>query len=201
KSRLPLYNSFFPELIQIQTHLEDFSLCEKHYNQLIVSDFLRQVLTNANYSQLSKNKRQAHSLDFENELVEKQAHIEHAYEIEVEKNTCETGTQTDEIGNKITREIGIQVSDNMSHTLENYIHLLQAQLSIKINEIENLQKQLEYAYDYVIENNKKHTCPQCNEKLDTLATLQAESTEELTQVDNSKTSQSGTPIIKIYEYA
>ncbi|CAG8803268.1 5358_t:CDS:1, partial [Racocetra fulgida] len=42
KSRLPLYHSFFPELVQIQTHLEDFSLCEKHYNQLVVSDFLRQ---------------------------------------------------------------------------------------------------------------------------------------------------------------
>ncbi|CAG8517829.1 12307_t:CDS:1 [Dentiscutata heterogama] len=84
KSRLPLYNSFFPELIQIQTHLEDFSLCEKHYNQLVVSNFLRQVLTNTNYSQLSKNK-QVHHLDFENKLVEKQAHIEHAYEIEVEK--------------------------------------------------------------------------------------------------------------------
>ncbi|CAG8771737.1 6750_t:CDS:1, partial [Gigaspora rosea] len=92
KNRLPLYNSFFPKLIQIQTHLEDFSLCEKHYNQLIMSDFLRQVLTSSNY----KNKRQAHNLDLENELVEKQARTEHAYEIEVEKNTCEIGIQADE---------------------------------------------------------------------------------------------------------
>ncbi|CAG8638605.1 10566_t:CDS:2, partial [Dentiscutata heterogama] len=212
KNRLPLYNSFFPELIQIQTHLEDFSLCEKHYNQLIVSDFLRQ-----------------------------QARTEHAYKIEVEKNTCEIGIQTDEFSNKNTRDIGIQVTDNMSHTLENYINILQTQLSIKMNEIENLQKQLDYAYDYVIESweriqeinkinkelsdqnnalkycwenrynnqkkridsivqianyerqnckkcnttnidNKKRTCPNCNKKLDTLAALQAESANELIQL-------------------
>ncbi|CAG8753426.1 20956_t:CDS:2, partial [Racocetra persica] len=31
-------------------------------------------------------------------------------------------------------------------------------------------------------DNKKCTCPKCNEKLDTLAVLQAESTKELTQL-------------------
>ncbi|CAG8783789.1 882_t:CDS:1, partial [Gigaspora rosea] len=49
-------------------------------------------------------------------------------------------------------------------------------------------------------DNKKRTCPNCNEKLDTLAALQAESANELIQVDNI-TSQSRTPIIKTYEYA
>ncbi|CAG8726056.1 990_t:CDS:1, partial [Racocetra fulgida] len=112
---------------------------------------------NANYSQLVKNKQnnQKRHPDFESELVEKHAHMEHANEIAVEKNTCEIGIQTNEIGvqvNKETREIGIQAFDNMSHTLENYIHLLQAQLDIKINEIETLQKQLEYAYDYIIKS-------------------------------------------------
>ncbi|CAG8791605.1 14586_t:CDS:1, partial [Racocetra fulgida] len=101
----------------------DFSLCEKHYNQLIVSDFLRQVLLNANYSQSSnkqnKQKRQLHD-DSENELVEKQARMEHAYKIG-EKNTCEIGIQTDKIGVQITNEtceIGVQVSDITSHALE-----------------------------------------------------------------------------------
>ncbi|CAG8520298.1 8159_t:CDS:1, partial [Scutellospora calospora] len=122
-----------------------------HYNQVVVSDFLRQVLTNTNYSQLSKNK-QVYHLDLENELVEKQAYVEYAYKIEVKKNTCEIGIQTEETGNKMTYEIGIQVSDNMSYTFENYINLLQVQLSIKIYEIENLQKQLEYIYDYVIKS-------------------------------------------------
>ncbi|CAG8493898.1 19499_t:CDS:2 [Racocetra fulgida] len=142
-------------------HLKDFSLYEKHYNQLIASDFLRQVLLDANYSQVSENKqnkqkRQVHNLDFEDEIVEKQVRTEHAYEIEVKKNTCEIGIQTDKVGvqvNKETREFGVQVFDIMSHTLESYINLLQAQLDVKINEIENLQKQLNYVYDYVIEKD------------------------------------------------
>ncbi|CAG8760629.1 617_t:CDS:2 [Cetraspora pellucida] len=87
----------------------------------------QQFLTSSNY----KNKRQVHNLDLENELVEKQASTEHAYEIEVEKNTCEIGIQTDEFSNKNIHDIGIQVIDNMSHTLENYINILQMQLSIK----------------------------------------------------------------------
>ena len=41
KSRLQLCHTFFSELVQIQMHLEEYSLCEIHYNQLIASDFLR----------------------------------------------------------------------------------------------------------------------------------------------------------------
>ncbi|CAG8823229.1 17851_t:CDS:1, partial [Racocetra fulgida] len=47
-------------------------------------------------------------------------------------------------------------------------------------------------------DNKKRNYPKCNEKLDTLATLQAESTNEF---NKDITSQSGAPIIKTYEYA
>ncbi|CAG8811959.1 3432_t:CDS:2, partial [Racocetra fulgida] len=97
-------------------------------------------LLDANYSQFYKNKinkqkRQVHSLDVENESVKKHSRVEHAYEMEVTENICEIGIQTNEIGvqvDKKTREI--------------------AQLNTKINEIENLQKQLEYAYDYVIKS-------------------------------------------------
>ncbi|CAG8734366.1 336_t:CDS:2, partial [Cetraspora pellucida] len=110
KNHLLLYNSFFSELVQIQTHLEDFSLYKKHYNQLTISDFLWQ-----------------------------QAHTKHTYKMKVEKNTCEIGIQTDKI-------------NNMSYILENDIFLLQAQLNIKVSKIENLKKQLEYAYDYVVES-------------------------------------------------
>ncbi|CAG8769493.1 3856_t:CDS:1, partial [Dentiscutata heterogama] len=49
-------------------------------------------------------------------------------------------------------------------------------------------------------DNKKRTCSKCNEKLDTLAALQAKLAIELTQVDNI-TSQSRTSKIKTYEYA
>ena len=40
KTRLSLFNDFFPELVEIQTHLEDYSICERHYNQLIVQEHL-----------------------------------------------------------------------------------------------------------------------------------------------------------------
>ncbi|CAG8816756.1 15520_t:CDS:2, partial [Racocetra fulgida] len=83
KSHLPLYNEFFPELVQIETHLEDFFL----------------------YSSLSKSKQNkqkkwqlSHEPETENELVKKQARLRHVYEIEVE--TCEIGVQV----SKETRE-------------------------------------------------------------------------------------------------
>ncbi|CAG8517850.1 12308_t:CDS:2 [Dentiscutata heterogama] len=75
-----------------------------------------------------------------------------------------------------------------------------------INQIMNNQKGIgSYSkwckkYNMTNINNKKRTCSKCNEKLDTLAILQAKSTKKLTQVDKNIPSQSGTPIIKIYEY-
>ncbi|CAG8711763.1 12442_t:CDS:1, partial [Cetraspora pellucida] len=108
-----------------------------------------QMLSDSSLSKSKRNKQKkrqlSHEPETENELVEKQARVQHAYEIEVE--TCEIGVQV----SKETCEVGVQVSDAMSYILENHIHLLQAQLNTKIDEIENLQKQLEYAYDYVIE--------------------------------------------------
>ncbi|CAG8780894.1 9974_t:CDS:2, partial [Racocetra fulgida] len=125
KSRLQLYNDFFPELIQIQTHLQDFSLCEKHYNQLW----------------------QINSSDFDNEIVEKQARTQYAHKTNV--------VQTNEVGvqaNPETHEIGIQVADIMLHTLETRVCFLQSQLDSKVIEVEDLKNRLEYAYDYVIES-------------------------------------------------
>ncbi|RIB16285.1 hypothetical protein C2G38_2038690 [Gigaspora rosea] len=142
---LPLYNNFFPELVQIQTHLEDFSLCEKHYNQIIVSDFLRQMLVSSNIpkNRCNNQKRQINSNNFDNRIIEKQARYSH--ETDVEKNICEVGVQV----NQETHDVGIQVSNI---TLESRVYLLQLQLNSKINEIEDLKKQLDYAYDYVMES-------------------------------------------------
>ncbi|CAG8814946.1 31145_t:CDS:2, partial [Gigaspora margarita] len=175
----------------------DFSLCEVHYNQLVISDFLRRILLDFNYAEISKNRQNK----------QKQTHIEHA---DIENNTCKISIQTD---NKETSEIGVQTLDNMSYTFESYIHLLEAQLNIKINEIEDLKKQLEYAYDYVIEStgsqskwykkcnttnidNKKHNCPNCNEKLDILAILRAEFANEFTSINTA--SQLKPLVIKPY---
>ncbi|CAG8617549.1 3713_t:CDS:2, partial [Dentiscutata heterogama] len=124
KNRLQIYNTFFPELDQIQTRLDSFSLCERHYNQLIVSNNLYQNLLNLNLVN--------YNFDIEP--------IEQSYATEVKNN------------NKQTNDIGIQVSDNMLQSLENHVHLLQTQLNSKTNEIEYLKKQLEYAYNYVVES-------------------------------------------------
>ncbi|CAG8774230.1 2307_t:CDS:1, partial [Dentiscutata heterogama] len=56
KNRLQLYYTFFPELVQIQMYLEDFSLCKIHYNQLIASDFLRQLLLSSNLPSTSNRR-------------------------------------------------------------------------------------------------------------------------------------------------
>ncbi|CAG8737096.1 598_t:CDS:1, partial [Dentiscutata heterogama] len=60
---------------------------------------------------------------------------------------CEVGMQV----NQKTHKVGIRVSNI---TLESYIYLLQLQLNSKINEIEDLKKQLDYAYNYVMESWK-----------------------------------------------
>ncbi|CAG8601296.1 11044_t:CDS:1, partial [Cetraspora pellucida] len=136
KSRLQLYNDFFPELIQIQTHLQDFSLCEKHYNQLVASDFLHQMLINSNIPKNNRNKQkqQINSSDFDNEIVEKQARTQYAHKTNV--------VQTNEVGvqaNPETYKIGIQVADIMLHTLETRVCFLQSQLDSKVIEVEDLK--------------------------------------------------------------
>ncbi|CAG8447659.1 9273_t:CDS:2 [Scutellospora calospora] len=99
------------------------------------------------------------------------------------------------------------------------------EVSVQVNqethEIEDLKKQLDYTYDYVIESwervqelsqskwckkcnttnidNKKRTCPNYNEKLDTLAALQAESANEFAQLNNIAF-QSKPLIIKSHSY-
>ncbi|CAG8784285.1 11442_t:CDS:2, partial [Racocetra fulgida] len=91
-----------------------------------------------------------------NKFAEEQAHTEPAVTVEIDVcNSLQANKQTNEVAVQVsneTHEIGVQVSDNMLHTLEARINLLQLQLNLKINEVEDLKKQLEYAYDYVIES-------------------------------------------------
>ncbi|RIB08136.1 hypothetical protein C2G38_2212373 [Gigaspora rosea] len=135
KNRLLLYNSFFPELVEIQTHLEDYSMCNRHYNQLIASNYFHRHLLNLN-SQRHNPKRQVESHNSETEFIEKQ--------------TCEIGIQ---VGKQLC-EVGVQTSESIIQDLKNYVILLQEQLNKKISEIEDLRKHLDCAYDYVVEMGK-----------------------------------------------
>ncbi|RIB16872.1 hypothetical protein C2G38_2188862 [Gigaspora rosea] len=127
KSRLQLYHTFFSELVQIQMHLEEYSLCKIHYNQLIASDFLRQLLLNSNLPSTSNRhgKRKV-----SNKFAEEQAHTEPAVTVEIDVyNSLQA--------NKQTNEVAVQAS-NETH-----------EIGVKV---EDLKKQLEYAYEYVIES-------------------------------------------------
>ncbi|CAG8830534.1 8491_t:CDS:2, partial [Gigaspora margarita] len=175
KSCFLLYNSFFLELVKIQTHLEDFSLCEEYYNQLVISDFLKQILLDSNYTELSKNRQNK----------QKQTHIEHA---DIKNNTCEIGIQTD---NKETSKIGIQAFDNMSHLLKKNLLLKKNEKFNTINQAIKNQKGTESQSKWCKKcnstniNNKKYNCSNCNEKLNILATLRAEFANEFTSINTA----------------
>ncbi|CAG8474008.1 11618_t:CDS:2, partial [Dentiscutata heterogama] len=131
------------KLVEIQMHLEDYSMCNQYYNQLIASNYFHHHLLNLN-SQWYNPKWQVKSHDSETEYIEKQ--------------TCEIGIQV----RKQLCEVGIQTSESIIQDLENYYK--------KCNTT-NI-------------DNRKCTCPNCNEKLDTLAALRAESTNESAQISN-----------------
>lgn len=42
--RLPRYHEFIPELIDLQPFLNSYSICEKHYNQIISTNYFYQQL-------------------------------------------------------------------------------------------------------------------------------------------------------------
>ncbi|RHZ45067.1 hypothetical protein Glove_692g38 [Diversispora epigaea] len=69
--QLSLYNSFFPELISQQNSLELYSLCEKHYNQIIAKNNLYKILLNSNepiYS-IQPNNVETQTIEIENYLI------------------------------------------------------------------------------------------------------------------------------------
>ena len=54
--RLALYHDFIPELIDLQPFLNSYSLCEKHYNQVISTDHFYQQLSD-DYALIDCGKR------------------------------------------------------------------------------------------------------------------------------------------------
>ena len=59
--RVQLFTKYFPELFSLSNSLEDYSLCERHYNQIVASNSLLQTLqagdfTFTEYGQYKKQK-------------------------------------------------------------------------------------------------------------------------------------------------
>ncbi|RIB04656.1 hypothetical protein C2G38_2221792 [Gigaspora rosea] len=95
KNRLPLYNSFFSELVEVQTHLEDYPMCKRHYNQLIASNYFHHHLLNLN-SQWHNTKQQVENHDLETEFIEKQ--------------TCEIGIQVELVSEQVEKQFCEQLN-------------------------------------------------------------------------------------------
>ena len=100
-NRLSLYQPFIPELIQLQTSLELYSLCEKHYNQVIASNHFYQFLLNpnqiTNFNSRGRNKETRPSEIYTNVGLKKVI------------STCDFSAQFPEIKTG-TRNFGVQFS-------------------------------------------------------------------------------------------
>lgn len=174
-NRLSLYHNFFPELASLQTSLETYSLCEKHYNQIVASTHFYQFLLNPNQTVQNYNpnkKRSRRSVDSQ---------------LEVHKtfvSTCNIGIQVPnvDIVDIRTHDIGIQVSVNeilnnmighsdfleqlqkidseqkTQYILELIIHIQeqQKQLENRRLELAELSQQLSEAYEFVIESHNQY---------------------------------------------
>ncbi|CAG8611182.1 8252_t:CDS:2, partial [Racocetra fulgida] len=194
-----------------------------HYNQLVASGFLHQILINSNISKNNRNKQkqQINSSDIDNEIIEKQAHTRYVHKT----NVVQTDEQTNKVSiqaNPETHEIGEDLKNQLEYAydyvIEKYKELyyltpeikkeyeleLKIYLSSILKDLIAEKNQEINAIDQSIENqkgvesqskwckecnttnidNKKYTWPKCHKKLDTLATLQAESAKELTQLNN-----------------
>ena len=160
-SRLLLYHTFFPELVYLQTSLELYSLCEKHYNQIISTNHFYQFLLNPNQianlnSFQIRNKRKRHSID-NSELDIGLNKITSTCDIgiqvsEFKTSTCDFGVQV----KTSTRDLGIQVFDESEYKQKTIIQQLQKQLKNQECELMELSKRLIKAYEYIIEIDNQY---------------------------------------------
>ncbi|CAG8710199.1 779_t:CDS:2, partial [Racocetra fulgida] len=141
-----------------------------------------------NNQQSNQKKKVIDVLD--NKFVKKQVCTEHVHETEVEINTHNSllvNRQTNDVAvqvSKETHEFSVQVSDVMLHTLETHINLFELQLNSKINELEDLKKQLYYIYDYIIKKLKIYLSSILEE-------LVAEKNEKVNAIDITIKNQKG----------
>ena len=62
REHVQIFAKYFPELSSLSNSLEDYSLCERHYNQIVASDSLLQTLqtgdsTSTKYGNQYKRRR------------------------------------------------------------------------------------------------------------------------------------------------
>ena len=55
--RLALYHDFMPELVDLQPFLNSYSICEKHYNRIIFTNYFYQQLLDDSLIDCNKRRR------------------------------------------------------------------------------------------------------------------------------------------------
>ncbi|EXX68760.1 hypothetical protein RirG_102230 [Rhizophagus irregularis DAOM 197198w] len=159
-SRLLLYHIFIPELIHLQTSLELYSLCEKHYNQIISTNHFYQFLLNPDQttSFQNQNKRKRHSID--NSVLDIGLNITSTCDFGAQfpefETTCDFGAQFPEF-EASTRDFGIQVSGEFEYVQTiSKIQQLQKQLENQGRELMELSGRLTKANEYIVKINDQY---------------------------------------------
>lgn len=165
---------FFPELVSLQSSLNLYSLCEKHYNQIISTDNFYYLLNLKQLTKLdsiqSKNKKQRYNVDnnqLDIYLIDK-TNIYNNSDIQIPKDnhnfgvqvsetkfgTCDFGIQTSEtkVG---THDLGIQVSEIKINTRDFGFQAPKIEATYQFNNeiyfLGQIQK-IRLEYEYVILN-------------------------------------------------
>ena len=130
--RLTFYHNYFPELSDLHSSLDSYSLCERHYNQ-IITDQLFQHLTGSGQD----NKRLRFSADEDNAPVPI-GHSDALAELDRVRRLLEYSQRESQ-----------QKSQSVADLTNKLAQVLQ-QLEDQENEIEKLKERLQKAYDEVI---------------------------------------------------
>lgn len=142
--RLTQYHNYIPELASLHSSLKSYSICERHYNQIISTKFYHD-LTDSN----QENKRfrldtdEDSSIDHPNIIVE----------YEKTKSLLEASQQE------------IQQKSQLIVELNNQIVRIQKHLEDQKNEIEELKQKMQRAHDYASETQSLYE-EQCKKNND-----------------------------------
>jgi len=131
--RLAFYHNYFTELSDLHSSLDSYSLCERHYNQVIVTDQLSQHLTGSKQD----NKRLRFSADEDNAHIPID-HSDALAELERVRRLLEYNQRENQQKSQLITE------------LNNQLTLMRQQLEDQKNEIKGLKERLQTAYDNTI---------------------------------------------------
>ncbi|RHZ86518.1 hypothetical protein Glove_50g130 [Diversispora epigaea] len=137
--RLAQYHNYFPELTNLHSSLKSYSVCEKHYNQIIVTNYFYKHFTELNQENKripeNENKRLRSDSDKDNSID----HSDTMDELNETKSLLEASY------------LEIHQKSQLVIDLNNQILRMQQHIEDQRNEIDELKQKLQRAYDNMIE--------------------------------------------------